>query len=80
MRYVILVLLLGALGFGVSLVVFGVTTPVAPEASAQLGDTPSLLRHGWSAARDFLQDLVDGFTAPLRGRTERIGGPGSLPQ
>jgi hypothetical protein len=79
MRYIVLFVLLGTVSFGVSLVVLGLATPVAPEAAAQLGETPSLVQHGWTAVREFVQDLVDGFTAPLRGRTERIGSPGILP-
>lgn len=80
MRYVILVVLIGCIGFGVSLILFGLATPVTPVASADIADTQSLFRKGYTAARELLQDLVDGFTAPLRGRMERIIRPGPLPQ
>lgn len=80
MRYIVLFVLLGVVTFGVGLVVFGLATPIAPEASAGLGETPNLLQHGWTAARTFVQDLVDGFTAPIRGRMDRTINPGPVPQ
>jgi hypothetical protein len=80
MRYIVLVVLLVCVGFGVSLIVSGLATPVTPDATAHTADTQSFFFRGYSAAREFVQDLVDGFAAPLRGRTGRVITPGPLPQ
>ena len=80
MRYVILVLLLGCVGFGVSLIFFGLATPVAPDASGQSAEVHSFFHQGYTAVRGLVQDLIDGFTAPIRGRTERINTTRPLPQ
>lgn len=80
MRYVILVILLGCVGFGVSLIISGLATPVAPGAAAHLADSQSYFSRAYSAAGELVRDLVDGFAAPLRGRTGRVITPGPLPQ
>lgn len=80
MRYVIVVALLGCVGFGLSLIISGLATPVAPDAAAHPAEIQSFFGHGYTAARELVRDLVDGFIAPLRGRTERIIAPGPLPQ
>ncbi len=80
MRRVILIGLIGCIGYGVSLILFGLATPVAPDPSGELASAHNALQRGYTAVRELVRDLVDGFTAPLRGRTDRIITPGPLPQ
>ena len=87
MRYVILVALIGFVGFGLGLIIFGLATPgtrVAsadpPDASEHLVDTYSIFREGYVAGWVLVRDLVDGATASLRGRMHRTIQTESLPQ
>ncbi len=80
MRYVILIVLLGCVTFGVSMIVFGLATPVVLDMSAHPVEIHSYFHQGYTAVRELVQDLIDGFTAPIRGRTERINTPEPLPR
>ena len=83
-----LLLRLNLIGFGLSLITFGLfATPGAPLASFDphhpatlLSIADSRLREFRSAVSELLRDLVDEFTAPYRERLRRESPTPSQPQ
>jgi hypothetical protein len=72
MRYVILLALIGFLGFGLSLILFGLVATAGapiPSLDAQLTatfppDTEIRFREVHTAVRELVRGLIDEFTAP----------------
>ncbi len=54
MRYVILIVLLGCATFGLSMIIFGLGTPIAPDASAHPAEIQSYLHQGYTAVRELV--------------------------